>query len=592
MIKQLLSSAGNNKEAGLATNVTKSANDTAGSGTQGLFSSILKTVQGFGQQEESQNTAKEESKQTDETATCEEHSVSKTASLDTEKAKTEKSEQVITGAEKVVQAAIQEQKKTEAEGLTQGDSESADVNEEANETNGEVALKGRQIADQADSNVQEATKTSKVTNTEKEVGGTAQAIDQEGEVAESTEQKISYEADSDDTNTTKIGPFMEESSETVKSDAESTKKGVSVEPESLKSEEKTLLHDNEAEIGSRSSGGDGTASSVNADGNSSISTKVSQKVVDHVSQQATQSKQVAENMEAKDAESEAEPEKVTTEHAVRMATEKTAAGAPEVTQGIQSQKIEEVREKRYRENYSFSGRHELNSERLEIITQSRDSKAAVSFLSQFEAPVQLLQNQANTNSVTTMTTEQELMLKEHLKESLEVTEKKDVSSSMFARLGEIPVSNMLIRRTVMPSLTQAVQKTISAGKATPETWQKHSFELEDGNSIQLSTRQVDGVLQVKLATTSVELSRLMQQYEQEIKQHLEQECQLDVNLQFDGGEQGQEMPNFFGNSSSSKNSSSMRSNGAGAEQTSSTSTDKNLQQSVRRFGYNQMEWTA
>lgn len=597
MIKQLLSSAGSNKEAGLATNITKSANDKSESNTQGLFGSILKTVQGFGQQEEPQNTSKEESKQAEEAVTPDESSASRTATSEEEKAVTqenEKGELEITGAEKVVQDEVQEQKKAEAEaeGLTQADVESSDFNEEKNETKGEATVKGEQAPGDLTSKDQKATEVSGVTNAEKQIGDTAKAVRTNDAEAVSTNDKISYEVNSADTNMTGTDAFTGENPPNIESQKQSIKQEIFAENVSSKSEEKAHSENIDTEIEGNSSVSDGTASSINTDGSSSIHSPASQKIVEHVSQQATQPKQVAKDSEAKDAESEAEPEKETTEQAVRVATEKMTEGTAEATQVIQNQKAEEIREKRFQEKYSFSGRHELNSERLEVITQNRDSKAAFSFLSQFEAPVQFLQNQASTNSASTMTTEQEMMLKEHLKESVEITEQKDALNSMFARLGEVPVSNMLIRRTVMPSLTQAVQKTISAGKAAPETWQKHSFELEDGNSIQLSTRQVDGVLQVKLATTSVELSRLMQQYEQEIKQHLEQECQLDVNLQFDGGEQGHEMPNFFGNSSSSKNATFMRNNGAGSDQASSTSTDKNLQQSVRRFGYNQMEWTA
>lgn len=587
MIKQLLSSAGSNKEAGLATNITRSANDKSESNTPGLFGSILKTVQGFGQQEESQNTSNEESKQAEEAVTLDEKSASKTVPSEEEKAVTqenEKGELEITGAEKVVQ----EQKAAVAEGLTQADVESSDFSEEKNETKGEATVKVEQAPEDLTSKDHKATEVSGESNAEKGIGDTAQAIHNKDAEPESADPKISYEVISANKNITETDALSDEISETAKSDIEGIKKGASAEHVDPKSEQKNQSQNVEIKIEGSSSISDRAAATINADGKSSMSQRMSQKVVDQVSQQADQPKQVAEDLETKVAESE----KVSAENAVRMAAEKTVEGAPEVTQGIQNQKAEEVREKRFREKYSFSGRQELTSERLEIITQSRDAKAAVSFLSQFDAPVQFLQNQANTNSATTMTTEQELMLKEHLKESVEVTEQKDASNAMFARLGEVPVSNMLIRRTVMPSLTQAVQKSISAGKSTPETWQKHSFELEDGNSIQLSTRQVDGVLQVKLATTSVELSRLMQQYEQEIKQHLEQECQLDVNLQFDGGEQGQEMSGFFGNPSSAKNPSKTGNGGSGNDQFSSTSTDKNLQQSVRRFGYNQMEWTA
>lgn len=614
MIKQLLSSAGSSKEAGLATNITKTAGAEGDQASPGLFGSILKTVQGFGQQAESDNTSsKKEKGQSEEAPLAHETPPAKVEVTGDEKVAVQEQveneqNQEVTGAEKEVK--IPEPKPAESKSNSQvvkGDTVLTDAGEkisstaepatEATAKNIETAGSAVETEDKSDAST--ISKPAEVVSTPLNSEGNAEVTNTtESSEAENTDQVVKPAAEqvSGEAKAVEQGAPKMESSVKSGSEVTETSEGGNTTKTTVSVKEKV----SESEIELQEAEGDSTkASSTNNVQNPASASSLmnegaapvqkNQKVAEQVSANI-QKQQVEESSETNETEPEAEAD--VTKQAMRAATGQTTTGAPELNQGMQSQKAEEVREKRFRENYAFSGRQGLTSERLDVITQGRDTKAPVSFLSQLDVPVQAIQNQMSPGQNSAMTTEQELMLKEYLKESVEMTEQKDTSNALFARMGEMPVSNMLVRRTVMPSLTQAIQKTISAGKATPETWQKHSFELEDGNSIQLSTRQVDGVLQVKLATTSVELSRLMQQYEQEIKQHLEQECQLDVNLQFDGGEQGQEMAGFFGNSSSSRQKAPMIKSGVGNEQASARKTEQNLQQTVRRFGYNQMEWTA
>jgi hypothetical protein len=275
----------------------------------------------------------------------------------------------------------------------------------------------------------------------------------------------------------------------------------------------------------------------------------------------------------------------------KVVSEQITEGAKDVAQVVQTQKVEDNQEKKFRKEYVFSGRQELNTERLELVTSLGGTKSGTNPLSRFETAADFLNAKAKGDASGMLSEEQEMMIKNHLKESTELQD-QEAAAMQTARLGEVPISNFTIKRVVLPGLTQAVQKSVSAGKAAPEAWQKHSFELEDGNSIQLSTREVDGVVQIKLASSSAELNRLMQQYEKEIKQYLEQECELDVNLQFSGDESGQEMSNFFGDSSSSGNKGNGTSGLFKSAMTSPQNNEHTIQKSVRRFGYNQMEWTA
>lgn len=181
--------------------------------------------------------------------------------------------------------------------------------------------------------------------------------------------------------------------------------------------------------------------------------------------------------------------------------------------------------------------------------------------------------------------------------SMKMTEQADteqneqIPGELF-KLGEVTLNNTFLRRKVLPVLTtnasRVVQKQIESGSST---WQKHSFEFENGESIQLSTRNVDGVIQIKLASSSAELQQLMQQYSQEIKSHLEQEMETGVDLQFD--QQNQSAGSFREQTEGAVNGAQGR--GAGEKAgTAKGEEGRNAgsTMSVRSFGYNQNEWTA
>lgn len=160
----------------------------------------------------------------------------------------------------------------------------------------------------------------------------------------------------------------------------------------------------------------------------------------------------------------------------------------------------------------------------------------------------------------------------------------------FSRLAEIPVLNFAIRRNVMPNLVQTVQKTLSGQQTSPETWQKHNFTLEEGKNLQVSVRQADGVVYLKLNSSYGELNRLLQQHQNELRDYLEQECNVKVDLQFEGG-QDENLSRFFGESRGSKTGSRGKPTLNSAESSTNAETEK-VTTTIRKFGYNRMEWMA
>lgn len=160
------------------------------------------------------------------------------------------------------------------------------------------------------------------------------------------------------------------------------------------------------------------------------------------------------------------------------------------------------------------------------------------------------------------------------------------------RMAQAPITNLSVRRNVLPGLTRvALKASAGSGKAAGQGWQKHSIELENGKNINVSARKVDGVIQLKLSTLHNDLGKLLQQHQQEIRQHLERECDLKVDLQFDGHEGQDQTSGFFGDSSSSRQGQQGFGRGRG-DQTSSKTVEQVIPKSVRNFGYNKMEWIA
>ncbi|MDR8394251.1 hypothetical protein NC796_24090 [Aliifodinibius sp. S!AR15-10] len=190
--------------------------------------------------------------------------------------------------------------------------------------------------------------------------------------------------------------------------------------------------------------------------------------------------------------------------------------------------------------------------------------------------------------------EEKIVWKEHASESVESKGVKGTEqrSSAHVKLGQVPVSNISLRRKLVPGLTKAVRTAAGESKKTPETWQKHNFTLDDGKKIHLSARQVKGVLQLKLGSLHGDLNRLLQQHQQQIREHLEQECGTEIDLQLENSGE-QQMSEFFGGSNSSPAQRGEKGgNVLGAAKTTSDKTDRELTESVRNFGYNKMEWTA
>lgn len=258
-----------------------------------------------------------------------------------------------------------------------------------------------------------------------------------------------------------------------------------------------------------------------------------------------------------------------------------SAEATEKGVDLRNLKAREMKEKRSESaRFPFAQRAEVSSGRGELFTSGR--------IDTMSRPVIEASGMDATKEPDL--SEEEILWKEHTAEGSDPKETRAFKSQQGQiRLSQIPVSNLTLRRAVMPGLTQAVQK-MAGSQSSPETWQKHNFVLDDGNKVQLSAREMDGVLQLKLGSSSSELNRLLLQHQHEIRDHLEKECGLSIDLQFDNQNEGA-ASGFFGSNTSGGNGDQPIPNGKASPLQDETAEEV-VKKTVRKFGYNQNEWTA
>ena len=176
-------------------------------------------------------------------------------------------------------------------------------------------------------------------------------------------------------------------------------------------------------------------------------------------------------------------------------------------------------------------------------------------------------------------------------EGSESLDDKKSNSLLFglSRLSHIPILNTTIRQQLLNGIAESVQKSNGSGN-TSETWQKHTFSLENGKNVQISVRQTEGVLHLKLGSTNSELTKLLQLNQQEIKAHLQKEFDIEVDLEFN--QQDEDNSSDWFESMQGQKTLNRGYNASSTEVGGKMIEGQTAGRTVRSFGYNQMEWTA
>lgn len=260
---------------------------------------------------------------------------------------------------------------------------------------------------------------------------------------------------------------------------------------------------------------------------------------------------------------------------------------------IRSLKASQMRETRF-SNYmaSFANRQEISVEGSAVDSGSAPSSGASTTTLSAMPATAMVPTGASVSSEL-FDENGAVLWKEQITEYFESNEKsasENQAAAAFARLGEVPVVNISARRSFAQGISQAILSSTGTGNKGSEVWQKHNFILEDGKNIQVSARQVEGVLQLKLSSSYTELNKLLMEHEHEIRDLLENELELKIDLQMDGGGEGQ-LADFMGGSSE-RRSGGGDSMDLGSLKTKEQPVEEVVPKAVRKFGYNQMEWTV
>ncbi|MEX0648318.1 MAG: hypothetical protein WEA56_08810 [Balneolaceae bacterium] len=163
----------------------------------------------------------------------------------------------------------------------------------------------------------------------------------------------------------------------------------------------------------------------------------------------------------------------------------------------------------------------------------------------------------------------------------EIQQVKDPVSAKTEMPSSIQVSN---NKNFVGKILHAVRENLQSTHQTENGWKPHQFVFDDGSKVQFGVRQMEGVIQLKLGSSNSELNRLIQQHAGEIREHLESEMDVNVDLQFESGES----ENYFPKEAKGGNLS-------GPGKISGTEVGKTAEPEPvisRSFGFNNNEWTA
>jgi len=147
-----------------------------------------------------------------------------------------------------------------------------------------------------------------------------------------------------------------------------------------------------------------------------------------------------------------------------------------------------------------------------------------------------------------------------------------------------------VKQQLPAKIVQVIQKEVMAGKNMQmEQWQRHKFVMDDGKSLNVALKQNGGILHLQIGSQNADISKLLQQQMHEIRMHLQDYFNLEIDLQLqNSGQQGKGTGRENTGQSGNSNQSNISSGGEIAGVLSATSK----QQSVRFLGFNRNEWTG
>jgi hypothetical protein len=116
-------------------------------------------------------------------------------------------------------------------------------------------------------------------------------------------------------------------------------------------------------------------------------------------------------------------------------------------------------------------------------------------------------------------------------QSLEEWLSNGIQSNSKAAEVELAVAQ---KRSASPIFLQQMRKIVEQKEMNQGMWTKHSFALEDGEQVQISTRKVDGQVQIKVLASQNELQRALFQQSGQLRDLLQKDYNVEVEFEFNG----------------------------------------------------------
>jgi hypothetical protein len=145
------------------------------------------------------------------------------------------------------------------------------------------------------------------------------------------------------------------------------------------------------------------------------------------------------------------------------------------------------------------------------------------------------------------------------------------------------------RREFSTQLVRQLQKQSEGAKSgAAQKWSHHRFMMDDGKSLNVSVRHAEGAMQLQLSAGNNELNKVIQQHINDIRQHLQEQMNVEIDLQ---------LQHFGGQQTGSQDGQSAEdagtlSKGLAATESTGGDTDQSPQRTKRYLGFNNNEWTA
>ncbi|MEX0773121.1 MAG: hypothetical protein WD038_08150 [Balneolales bacterium] len=168
--------------------------------------------------------------------------------------------------------------------------------------------------------------------------------------------------------------------------------------------------------------------------------------------------------------------------------------------------------------------------------------------------------------------------------------KTEINETVAGRMQQPVMTQAAEPRAFVNRMLQVVRQELQNTQLNAQGWKVHQFSFDDGSKVQMGIRQIEGMLQLQLGSGNAEMNRLIQQNAAEIREYLEKEMGLDVDLQFNQKDSGSQLLNPDPNHQTKQHGKSFREGGNAFDEGMEEITNDKI--AIRNFGFNKNEWTA